>query len=145
MSAPSAKVRKRAAVQSLRVLAEDVGIDMIGKSRQPDMSKEEFEKLHKEVLSVATQEEHIAKSPNSWFLSISGAGPRRKKKTGNLVARLGALMFQSAHTLWARTWHTMLQAPCFLHPSPHLIVINIIWAKAGEGSSAARLPETAAL
>ena len=76
MSAPSAKVRKRAAVQSLRVLAKDVGIDMIGKSRQPDMSKEEFEKLHKEVLSVATQEEHIAKSPNSWFLAISGGGYR---------------------------------------------------------------------
>ena len=32
----------------------------------------------------------------------------RLKKTGNLILRLGALLSRSVHTLWARTWHTML-------------------------------------
>ena len=35
-------------------------------------------------------------------------GPRWKKKTGNLILQLGALLSRSLHTLWARTWHTML-------------------------------------
>ena len=43
-------------------------------------------------------------------------GPRWKKKTGNLILRLGALLSRSVHTLWARTWHTMLMTGPGLMP-----------------------------
>ena len=60
MNAPAAKQRKRAAVQSLRTLARDVGMDMAGRSRAPDMSQQEFQTLQQDVLAKATQQEHTA-------------------------------------------------------------------------------------
>ena len=77
MNAPSAKVRKRAAVQSLRSLAKDVGLDMTGKSKQPDMTKDEFDKLHKEVLAAVRQEEHTttARKVLQEFLGEPTGGP----------------------------------------------------------------------
>ena len=76
MNAPSAKVRKRAAVQSLRTLAKDVGLNMSGKSQQADMTKDEFDKLHKEVLAAVSREEHtaIARKVLQEFLGEPTAG-----------------------------------------------------------------------
>ena len=57
MSAPEAKQRKRSAVKSLRALARDVGLSMVGKSRSSDMTPSDFESLQKDVLAKAAQEE----------------------------------------------------------------------------------------
>ena len=56
------KLRKRAAVQSLRGLARDVGLDLLAQSRSSDMTREAFENLQKDVLAKATQEEHTARA-----------------------------------------------------------------------------------
>ena len=45
---------------------------------------------------------------DNWGSHQLRGGPRRKKKTGKLILQLGALLFRSMHTLWPRTWHTML-------------------------------------
>ena len=48
-------------------------------------------------------------------------------------------------TLWARRRHTMLKTKfAAILAIPPLIIVNIIKAKAGEGSYVARLPEAAA-
>ena len=53
MSAPSAKMRKRAAVHNLRQLVQGLGLAV--SSIPADLTKAEFQKLHQKVLSACSR------------------------------------------------------------------------------------------
>ena len=78
--------------------------------------------------------------------------PAKEKINGKTCFAIWCVLFQLTHTLWARTWHTMLWKGFGLKPwtstLQHLALdihpsafINFIKAKAGEGSSVASSPE----
>ena len=96
--------------------------------------------LHKTLAGVVDFDDRFPIKSLSVTSSGSLVGLRWTKKTGKWFFQSGA----STHTLWARSWHTMLKkgfGPILSHP---VIIINIIKAKAGEGSRVARFTRTVA-
>ena len=96
--------------------------------------------LHKTLAGVVDFDDRFPIKSLSVTSSGSLVGLRWTKKTGKWFFQSGA----STHTLWARSWHTMLKkgfGPILSHP---VIIINIIKAKAGESSCVARFTRTVA-
>ena len=72
--------------------------------------------------------------------------PAKEKKNRKLLTSVGCVLFSvNAHTLDKEVAYSAEERIWLEPPHPPLIIINFIKAKAGEGSSAARLPETVAL
>ena len=70
--------------------------------------------------------------------------PPKEKKNRKLLTSVGCMLFSvNAHVLDKEAAYNAEERIWLEPPHPPLTIINFIKAKAGEGSSAARLPQTA--